>query len=108
SSSAYPVLCPPRALHSCPTRRSSDLDGAMQMNGNGELVTVQQYWKQWKDPRFVVMVLVNHDLNQVTWEQRVLAGDPKYREAQNVDRKSTRLNSSHAKISYAVFCVKHR
>lgn len=59
-------------------------DGAMQMNGNGELVTVQQYWKQWKDPRFVVMVLVNHDLNQVTWEQRVLAGDPKYREAQNV------------------------
>ena len=59
-------------------------DGAMQMNGNGELVTVQQYWKRWQDPRFVVMVLVNHDLNQVTWEQRVLAGDPKYREAQNV------------------------
>lgn len=59
-------------------------DGSMQMNGNSELVTVQQYWKRWKDPRFVIMVLVNHDLNQVTWEQRVLAGDPKYREAQNV------------------------
>ncbi len=59
-------------------------DGAMQMNGNSELVTVQQYWKRWSDPRFVVMVLVNHDLNQVTWEQRVLVGDPKYREAQNV------------------------
>ena len=59
-------------------------DGAMQMNGNSELVTVQQYWKRWSDPRFVIMVLVNHDLNQVTWEQRVLAGDPKYQEAQNV------------------------
>ncbi len=59
-------------------------DGAMQMNGNSELVTVQQYWQRWRDPRFIVMVLVNHDLNQVTWEQRVLAGDPKYREAQNV------------------------
>jgi pyruvate dehydrogenase (quinone) len=59
-------------------------DGAMQMNGNGELLTVQQYWQRWSDPRFVVMVLVNHDLNQVTWEQRVLAGDPKYSEAQTV------------------------
>lgn len=59
-------------------------DGAMQMNGNSELLTVQQYWRRWSDPCFVVMVLVNHDLNQVTWEQRVLSGDPKYREAQNV------------------------
>jgi pyruvate dehydrogenase (quinone) len=59
-------------------------DGAMQMNGNSELLTVQQYWRRWSNPCFVVMVLVNHDLNQVTWEQRVLAGDPKYREAQNV------------------------
>jgi pyruvate dehydrogenase (quinone) len=59
-------------------------DGAMQMNGNSELVTVQQYWERWSDPRFIVMVLVNHDLNEVTWEQRVMAGDPKYREAQNV------------------------
>ncbi|MGB1559859.1 MAG: thiamine pyrophosphate-requiring protein [Sinimarinibacterium flocculans] len=59
-------------------------DGAMQMNGNSELVTVQQYWKRWSDPRFIVLVLVNHDLNQVTWEQRVLAGDPKYAEAQDV------------------------
>ncbi len=59
-------------------------DGAMQMNGNAELVTAQQYWKSWSDPRFVVMVLVNHDLNQVTWEQRVLAGDPKFPAAQDV------------------------
>jgi pyruvate dehydrogenase (quinone) len=56
----------------------------MQMNGNSELVTVKQYWKRWSDPRFVVMVLNNHDLNLVTWEQRVLAGDPKYPAAQDV------------------------
>jgi pyruvate dehydrogenase (quinone) len=52
-------------------------DGAMQMNGNGELVTVAKYWKEWKDPRFIILVLNNRDLNQVTWEQRVMAGDPK-------------------------------
>jgi pyruvate dehydrogenase (quinone) len=59
-------------------------DGAMQMNGSAELVTVKQYWKRWSDPRFIVMVLVNHDLNQVTWEQRALAGDPKFSAAQDV------------------------
>jgi pyruvate dehydrogenase (quinone) len=59
-------------------------DGAMQMNGNAELVTVKQYWEQWSDPRFIVMVLVNHDLNQVTWEQRALEGDPKFEAAQDV------------------------
>ncbi|NKF24407.1 thiamine pyrophosphate-requiring protein [Solimonas marina] len=59
-------------------------DGAMQMNGNAELLTVKQYWKQWQDPRFIVLVLANHDLNQVTWEQRALAGDPKFPTAQDV------------------------
>lgn len=60
-------------------------DGAMQMNGNSELVTVKQYWKRWAHPGFVVMVLVNRDLNQVTWEQRALAGDPKFSAAQDVE-----------------------
>lgn len=59
-------------------------DGAMQMNGNAELLTAMQYWEEWSDPRFIVLVLVNHDLNQVTWEQRVLAGDPKFSAAQDV------------------------
>ena len=53
-------------------------DGAMQMNGNSELVTIEKYWKQWRDPRFIVLVLNNNDLNMVTWEERVLAGDPKF------------------------------
>ena len=57
-------------------------DGAMQMNGTGELVTVAKYWKRWKDPRFVVLVLNNRDLNQVTWEQRVMLGDPKLESSQ--------------------------
>ncbi|WP_135467958.1 thiamine pyrophosphate-requiring protein [Crenalkalicoccus roseus] len=52
-------------------------DGAMQMNGLNVLITVAKYWQEWSDPRLVAVVLNNRDLNQVTWEQRVLAGDPK-------------------------------
>jgi len=57
-------------------------DGAMQMNGNNGLVTIAKYWKQWQDPRLIVLVLNNGDLNQVTWEQRVLSGDPKFADSQ--------------------------
>jgi pyruvate dehydrogenase (quinone) len=59
-------------------------DGAMQMNGNAELITIAEYWKQWADPRLIILVLNNQDLNQVTWEQRVLEGDPKFNAAQDV------------------------
>jgi pyruvate dehydrogenase (quinone) len=59
-------------------------DGAMQMNGNGELVTIAKYWQQWSDPRLVVLVLNNRDLNQVTWEQRVMEGDPKFEGSQDI------------------------
>jgi pyruvate dehydrogenase (quinone) len=59
-------------------------DGAMQMNGNGELVTVAKYWREWRDPRLVVLVLNNRDLNQVTWEMRVESGDPKLEASQDV------------------------
>jgi pyruvate dehydrogenase (quinone) len=53
-------------------------DGAFQMNGMNELITVAKYWREWRDPRFVACVFVNRDLNMVTWEQRALAGDPAY------------------------------
>jgi pyruvate dehydrogenase (quinone) len=53
-------------------------DGAFQMNGMNEMITIAKYWEQWSDPRLVVMVLNNRDLNQVTWEQRVMEGDPEY------------------------------
>ncbi len=52
-------------------------DGAFQMNGMNELITIGREWKSWKDPRLVVLVLNNRDLNQVTWEQRVMSGAPK-------------------------------
>jgi pyruvate dehydrogenase (quinone) len=59
-------------------------DGAMQMNGINELITVAKYWMRWSDPRLIVLVLNNRDLNQVTWEQRVFEGDPKYEASQDV------------------------
>ena len=59
-------------------------DGAMQMNGMAELITIAKYWKRWSDPRLVVMVLNNGDLNQVTWEQRVMEGDPKFAASQDL------------------------
>ena len=59
-------------------------DGAMQMLGNNGLITIAKYWKEWSDPRLVVLVLNNRDLNQVTWEQRAMAGDPKFEASQNV------------------------
>ncbi len=59
-------------------------DGAMQMNGNNVLVDVAKYWHEWEDPRFIVVVLNNGDLNQVTWEQRVMSGDPKFPASQDL------------------------
>ena len=59
-------------------------DGAMQMIGNAAMNDVVRYWERWQDPRFIILVLHNDDLNQVTWEQRVMAGDPKLEASQVV------------------------
>jgi pyruvate dehydrogenase (quinone) len=59
-------------------------DGAMQMNGMAELITIKRYWRQWTDPRLIVAVLHNNDLNQVTWEMRAMQGAPKFAESQNL------------------------
>jgi pyruvate dehydrogenase (quinone) len=59
-------------------------DGAMQMLGINALIDIAKYWHRWSDPRLIVLVLNNQDLNQVTWEQRVLAGDPKLEASQNL------------------------
>ena len=59
-------------------------DGAMQMNGMAELITIKRYWQQWDDPRLIVAILHNNDLNQVTWEMRAMAGAPKFAESQNL------------------------
>jgi pyruvate dehydrogenase (quinone) len=59
-------------------------DGAMQMLGINGLLTVSKYWREWKDPRMIILVLNNRDLNQVTWEQRIMVGDAKFEGSQNV------------------------
>jgi pyruvate dehydrogenase (quinone) len=59
-------------------------DGAMQMGGMAELLTAAKYYRTWADPRMVVLVLNNEDLNQVTWEQRVMEGDPRFDASQRI------------------------
>ena len=59
-------------------------DGSMQMLGNSDLITAAKYWREWSDPRLIVLVLNNRDLNMVTWEQRVTEGDPKFDASQAV------------------------
>ena len=59
-------------------------DGAMQMNNMAELITVAKYWKEWQNPQWICCVFNNEDLNQVTWEQRVMEGDPKFAASQDI------------------------
>jgi pyruvate dehydrogenase (quinone) len=59
-------------------------DGAMQMNGINVMITVSKYWREWSSPKFIVMVLNNRDLNQVTWEERVQLGDGKTESTQSI------------------------
>jgi pyruvate dehydrogenase (quinone) len=69
-------------------------DGAMQMNGMAELLTVKRYWSEWSDPRLIVAVLHNNDLNQVTWEMRAQTGVPKFADSQDLPD-----------VSYAAFAA---
>ncbi|MDT7683761.1 MAG: hypothetical protein QOG57_4071 [Pseudonocardiales bacterium] len=59
-------------------------DGAMQMNGMAELLTIARYAPGWSDPRCVICVLHNNDLNQVTWELRAMGGAPKFEQSQTL------------------------
>jgi pyruvate dehydrogenase (quinone) len=59
-------------------------DGAMQMNGMAEMITAAKYWRQWQDPRLIVAVLNNQDLNQVTWEMRAMEGAPQFLPSQSL------------------------
>ncbi len=59
-------------------------DGAMQMGGMAELLTAAKYYRTWIDRRLVVLVLNNEDLNQVTWEQRAMEGDPRFEASQDI------------------------
>jgi len=59
-------------------------DGAMQMNNMAELITIAKYCDRWPDQRLVVCVFNNEDLNEVTWEQRVMNGNPRYDASQDI------------------------
>jgi pyruvate dehydrogenase (quinone) len=63
-------------------------DGAMQMNGLAELLTVRRYWREWSDPRLVVCVFHNNDLAHVTWELRAMGGAPKFEGSQSLPEMS--------------------
>jgi pyruvate dehydrogenase (quinone) len=54
------------------------------MNNMAELITVAKYWRSWADTRWIVCVFNNQDLNQVTWEQRIMEGDPKFNASQEI------------------------
>ncbi|MBV8366482.1 MAG: thiamine pyrophosphate-requiring protein [Candidatus Eremiobacteraeota bacterium] len=58
-------------------------DGAMQMSGLNELITISKYWRRWADPRLIVLVLNNGELSMVSWELRV-AGEPKFKDSQDL------------------------
>jgi pyruvate dehydrogenase (quinone) len=59
-------------------------DGAMQMNGLNVMITIGKYWQQWSNPRLIVLVLNNRDLNQVTWEERIMLGAGKTELTQSI------------------------
>jgi pyruvate dehydrogenase (quinone) len=59
-------------------------DGAMQMNNMAELITIAKYMDRWSDKRLIVCVFNNEDLNEVTWEQRVMNGNPRFDASQDI------------------------
>jgi pyruvate dehydrogenase (quinone) len=59
-------------------------DGAMQMNGINVMITISKYWTKWSNPRLIVLVLNNRDLNQVTWEERIQLGEGKTESTQSI------------------------
>ncbi|MEZ4601022.1 MAG: thiamine pyrophosphate-requiring protein [Syntrophotaleaceae bacterium] len=59
-------------------------DGSMQMIGLLGLITVSAHWREWEDPRLIICVMNNRDLNLVSWEQRIMSGDPKFLASQQL------------------------
>src|SRR3569833_4232393 len=59
-------------------------DGALQMLCMNGLITAAKYYRRWRDPRLIVAVLINRDLNMVSWELRALGGSPKVEATQDL------------------------
>jgi pyruvate dehydrogenase (quinone) len=81
---AVPYLIAAKFAHPDRTAIALVGDGAMQMNNMAELITIAKYWQGWANPACVVCVFNNEDLNQVTWEQRIMQGDPKFEASQRI------------------------
>lgn len=60
-------------------------DGAFQMLGMNELITIKKYMKEWDNPQFIIMVLHNNDLSQVSWEMRTEDANPVWEASQDVE-----------------------
>jgi pyruvate dehydrogenase (quinone) len=60
-------------------------DGAFQMLGMNELITIKKHMGSWMSQRFIILVLHNNDLSQVSWEMRTEDGNPVWRTAQDVE-----------------------
>jgi len=59
-------------------------DGVFQMNGLAEMITVKRYLDRLSGSPLIFCVFNNQDLNQVTWEQRAMAADPKFEGSQHI------------------------
>jgi len=60
-------------------------DGAFQMLGMNELITIKKYLSRWSDPSFIILVLHNDDLTQVSWEMRTEDANPVWSTSQDVE-----------------------
>src|SRR5207248_11295742 len=95
---------PPPPLHSSPTRRSSDLHGnappispADAFDGYGGIGDYRH-----SNGNIWDVLRAGHAMRDGAFERRLATA------IAHGDRKSTRLNSSHRTISYAVFCLKKK
>jgi pyruvate dehydrogenase (quinone) len=96
---AAPVPAFARSTAACAT------DRAMQTNNMAELITAAKYWRRWSNPSWIVCKFNNGDLNQVTWEQRVMEGDPKFEASQQIsDGAAGQLHGSASGASWRGAC----
>src|SRR5690606_41299840 len=96
-----------RDLRSFPTRRSSDLDGGATYGFGQEVFFLNKAATHSAFALAIVQIpFIINFFYSLKWGRKVAENPWDATTAR--DRKSTRLNSSHVKISYAVFCLKKK
>src|SRR5699024_12083981 len=98
---------PPRASPPAPTRRSSDLATArwVTLTGDDQQKITGYFDKITKDP-VAGLAELDKQFTFLTEGQLKYVESIRVTQGETEDRKSTRLNSSHVSLSYAVFCFK--